>query len=396
MSHNPPIYYNLSQINGYKIEGITTQTPAVIEEFNNQLVLENQSDYYVSVVRASIPTSGIPRLIVPIIYDTVDPSNVNKCIYEVKIKLCIGIDGSGNPIFNEAFTKANNVKFVSQNPFETVIPPTNPLAPPPNPKDVRYQDLSNQYYYIYDVEAMLKMFNDTNNLTFTQFCAQAGLPFGYLATNSPNILWNSGNRIFELQTTANDAGITYFDDAVFPHLVYQFDNLSSDLFQLSGSGDGKGFINNYSFNKYNNATTTGGKTTYIMTASQSSLNNWGALNKIIFSISYGISTIQEYDSVPITNQGSTNPFQLQKPNIPMLTDIEVDKDAFSVNNNYIQYQTSSITQSRLISMTGSMLQSFQLSIYWLDVFGVRKLLTLPQGLPLTIKLGFFPKTTSLI
>jgi hypothetical protein len=386
MSHNPPIYYNLSQLNGYKLEGITTLTPAVIEEFNNQLILENQSNYYVSVVRASIPSSGIPRLIVPIIYDTTNPANVNKCIYEVKIKLCVGVDGSGNPIFNEAFTVANNVNFVSQNPFEKVIPPT-PIRP---------QDLSNQYYYIYDIEAMLKMFNDTNNLTFTQFCAQAGLPFGYLATNSPHILWNSGNRIFELQTTANDAGITYFDDAIFPHLVYQFDNLSSDLFQLSGSGDGKGFINNYSFNKYNNAITTGGKTTYIMTASQSSLNNWGALNKIIFSISYGISTIQEYDSIPINNQGSTNPFLLQKPNIPMLTDIEVDKDDFSINNNFIQYQTSSITQSRLISMTGSMLQSFQLSVYWLDVFGVRKLLNLPQGLPLTIKLGFFPKTTSLI
>ena len=243
MSHNPPIYYNLSQINGYKIEGITSQTPAVIEEFNNQLILENQSEYYISVVRASIPTSGIPRLIVPIQYDFAVPTNVNKCIYEVKIKLCTGVDGSGNPIFNEAFTKANNVKFVSQNPFEKVIPP-NPLSNPP-----KGQDLSNQYYYIYDVEAMLKMFNDTNNLTFTQFCAQAGLPFAYSAVNNqPHILWNSGNRIFELQTTALDAGIVYFDDgATFPHLVYQFDNLSSDLFQLSGSGDGVGFINNYSF-----------------------------------------------------------------------------------------------------------------------------------------------------
>jgi hypothetical protein len=389
MSHLPPIYYNLSQINGYKANQTTRrQIPAIIEEFNNQLILENQKDYYVSVVRASIPTSSIPRLIVPI-ETGITQTDKNKTLYKVRIKLCTGVNPNGTLIFNEAFTTSNNVTFVSQLPFE------GDKTPPPSQNNGS-QFLDNDYYYVYDVEALLKMFNDTLNTTFTQFCAQGGLPQPYNAAYAPHILWNSNNRHFELKTVADVAGLTYFDDSIFPNLVFQCDLLSSDLFQLSGSATSDAFINNYSFNKYNNETIVGNVKYYTMTATQSSLNNWGSFSKVIFSISYGISTIQEYDSVPTPDQGSTNSYNLNKPSVPMLTDIEVDKDAFSINNNFIQYQTSSITQSRLISMTGSMLQSFQLSVYWLDVFGVRHSLSLPEGLPLTIKLGFYPKTTTLI
>jgi hypothetical protein len=350
--------------------------------------LENQKDYYVSVVRASIPTSSIPRLIVPI-ETGITQTDKNKTLYKVRIKLCTGVNPNGTLIFNEAFTTSNNVTFVSQLPFE------GDKTPPPSQNNGS-QFLDNDYYYVYDVEALLKMFNDTLNTTFTQFCAQVGLPQPYNAAYAPHILWNSNNRLFELKTVADVAGLTYFDDSIFPNLVFQCDLLSSDLFQLSGSATADAFINNYSFNKYNNETIVGNVKYYTMTATQSSLNNWGSFSKVIFSISYGISTIQEYDSVPTPDQGSTNSYNLNKPSVPMLTDIEVDKDAFSINNNFIQYQTSSITQSRLISMTGSMLQSFQLSVYWLDVFGVRHSLSLPEGLPLTIKLGFYPKTTTLI
>jgi hypothetical protein len=398
MSHLPPIYYNLSQINGYKNpDGAlfsTIQRPAIIEEFNNQLILQNQSEYYVSIARATIPTSGIPRLIVPIQLGILQ-NDKNKCIYTVKFRLCTGrINGQFN--FNPIYDQELAVSFISQYPylFDDVRAPSNNNG---------YQDLNNNYYNVYDVEMILLMFNNTIKTAFATFCAQVGL--SYNSAYYPNLLWNSSNRCFECRFPASVNGVAYFDQyssTPYPFIVFQIDALSSDLLQLTGidNASDNNFISNVCFNKFNNVSTTtiGGDVIiyYTMTASQSSLNNWGSLSKIIFAISYGISTIPEYDSIPIDNQGTTNQTLLNKPNVPMLQDLEVSREDFAINNNFIQYQTSSITQSRLIAMTGSMLQSFQLSVYWLDVFGVRHILNLPQGIPLTIKLAFYPKTTTLI
>jgi len=402
MAHLPPIYYNLSQINGYKNPDTalfsSLQSPAIIEEFNNQLILNNQSEYYVSIARATIPTSGIPRLIVPI-QQGLTQTDKNKCIYTIKFKLCTGRT-NGQFVFNPIYDQELAVSFISQNPYLF----NNVFAPNENNG---FQDLSNSYYYIYDIEIILEMFNRAIRQLFPVFCAQGGLP-AYVNTIFPQILWNSNNRSFECVYPASVNGVPYFDqNAAYPFIVFQIDALSSDLLQLTGINNSPddNYISNICFNKFNNVSTNtiGGNAIiyYTMTASQSSLTNWGALSKIIFSVSYGISTVPEYDSIPIDNQGTTNPASsgqgaFNKPSLPMLQDLEVSKEEFSINNNFIQYQTSSITQSRLICMTGSMLQSFQLSVYWLDVFGVRHILNLPQGIPLTIKLAFYPKTTTLI
>jgi hypothetical protein len=393
-----PIYYNLSLVNGYKNpNGIlfsAVKTPAIIEEFNNQLILQNQSEYYVTVARATIPTSGIPRLIVPIQQGLLQ-NDKNKCIYTVKFRLCTGRN-NGQFVFNPIYDQELAVSFISQYSFlfDQVKAPSN--------NDGK-QDLRNSYYYIFDVEMILLMFNNTIKTLFATFCSQVGLAYNPLYY--PQILWNSINRCFECIFPASVNGVSYFDQysaTPYPFIVFQLDALSSDLLQLSGLDDSAtdNYISNLCFNKFNNvstATISGNAIIYYtMTSSQSSLTTWGALSKIIFSISYGISTIQEYDSIPIDSQGNTNSNLLNKPIIPMLQDLEVDRDQFSINNNFIQYQTSSITQSRLVSMTGSMLQSFQLSVYWLDVFGVRNILNLPQGVPLTIKLAFYPKTTTII
>jgi hypothetical protein len=390
-----PIYYNLSQINGYQNLNSIFQSPASIEELNNQLILRNSQDYFVSIVRASLPTSGIPRLIVPIQTGIlqIDP---NLTLYEIKIKY----QTSPN-VYNEILTITQPITFISEYNNLSVKAPS---------ENNGQQDFSNSYYWIYDIEFIILMFNNAIQEAWLKFCV--GSDLGFLSQYFPYISFDYGNRIFSVNAPASyydgttDTFLNYFNNQLFPNVVIQFNALSSDLFQLSGSNEGDGFFNTSIFNKYDNITTITTANTppqpdnnliiYKMTASQSSLNMWSAFSKVIFQVNYGISTIQEYDSIPVSQQGTTNPFILNKPIIPMLTDLEVDKDQFSLNNNWLQFTSSSITQSRLISMTGSMLQSFQISVYWLDNFGIRRNLNLPQGQPLTIKLGFFPKTTTLI
>jgi hypothetical protein len=386
-----PIYYNLTLVNGYQNPEEAVTVPANIEEFNNSLILENQSQYYISIARATIPTSRIPRLIVPIQTGLLQ-TDKNKCIYTFKMKLCTSVVNN-QFLFDETYTTTLAVNYISDAPFlfDQTLAPSNNRG---------NQDLSNIYYYVYDIETVILMFNNTLKQLFKTFATQIGLT--YNPAYYPFILWNSDNRLFEIVLPASVNNNNYFaQDNGAPFIVLQLDNLGVDLFQIGNFANNNDLYRTiYCFNKFNNniVKTNGADNIlyYNMSSSQSSLNNWGALNKIVFTVGYGVSTVQEYDSVPIINQGSTINNLSQKPLIPILQDLEVNKDEFAVNSNYIIYQTSSIAQSRLISMTGGLLQSFQLSVYWVDVFSIRHPLFIPQGLPLTIKLAFYPKTTTLI
>ena len=380
-----PLYYNLSLINGYN----TTQSlsPSVIEELNNQLIVDNGTQLYMSVGRFSIPASTIPQLIVPVVLGQVD---INKTQYSIQFKLCTGLN-----TFNEAFTQTLSVPFLSQYPL---------LASITNPPLVS-QDTNNSYYWIYDIEQIILMFNNAFKSLFTTFCAQAGLPFAYNSAYFPYVSFDYNTRIFSINMTANDGAINYFDGntGAYPFLVCNINNIAFNLFQFTTinyfppySNPTTFFYTISCFNKYNNKTVSGGVTEYKMTASYSSLNLWSALNKIIISVGYGISTKTEYDSIPNTNQKSTNSQRVNKPVLPILTDFEVDKDAYAINGNWIQYQTSNITQQRLVAINVDQIKNFQLTCYWLDNFGIRHILELDKGMPLTIKLCFYDKNMKLM
>lgn len=394
MYHKPPIYYNLSLINGYGIKP-SGSVPANIEENNNQIILDKSSDYYIAIARTTVPTAGIPRIIVPI-QTGLSQTDQNKCIYTIVFKY-----ETAPNVYNEALTVSLPVTFISEFTGITVLPPS---------QNGGNQDLSNDYYWIYDIEQILLMFNNTLQRAFATFCSQVGLT--YNPAYFPYITFDPFDRSFSINMTASvttGAGtMTYFDqntpppNGTFPRIALWMDGLSLDLLGLSARSVQNGsFFLISCFNKFNNVSTltpVAGTTqvVYQMTSSQSSLSLWQAMSKIIFTCTYGISTIQEYDSVPIPNQGSTNPQFISKPVIPMLTDLEVDKNLFSLNDYYIQFQSSNISQQRLISITGDHLQSFSISVYWLDVFGNRHPVTLPQGVPLTIKLAFYDKKTFLL
>jgi len=392
-----PIYYNLSLINGYKNSDEIFLSPSIIEEYNNQVILKNQKEYYVSVARANIPTSSIPMIIVPIetnlgfdaSNNPIPQPNKDLTIYKIRFRYQTEFGA-----FTIPFDLEKTVIFQSQFKNLTVNPPS---------LNNNKQDFSNSYYYVYDIEQMILMFNDTLKSAFLEFCSQPDIPT-FNPDFFPYITFDYSTRIFSINMTANyyngATTINYFDEKVFPNISLQFDAQSSDLFQFTGYSIGDGFIYNNCFNKYDNITLiqdgSTAQTIFKMTASQSSLNMWRSISKIVFIINYGISTIQEYDSVPIASNENTQINNSSKPQVPILTDLETDLYNWSINRNYITFDSNSITQARLISMTGAMLQSFKLSVKWVDVFGNYQDINLPQGQPLSIKLAFYPKTTTLI
>jgi hypothetical protein len=136
-----------------------------------------------------------------------------------------------------------------------------------------------------------------------------------------------------------------------------------------------------------------------MTAWKSSLNMWYALTKIVFTVNYGIPTKLEFSN-QISSDGSLSANIITagvRPLRPILTDIQVDIDHFAYNNNFITYQTSSISQVRLIEITTEQdLKDFQISVSWISNYNIQYDLIIPTGQPLDLKLAFYPKTTTLI
>ncbi len=375
-----PLYYNLSQIKSYTNNNTRTVSPAVIEENNYQLILEDSSNYYISIARATIPSNSIPMIIIPV---TTGQPNPDLTLYFMQMKLA-----TGPYTYDETKTQTLNVNFLSQLPFlqSSIKPPLNT------------QDFSNDYYFIYDIEQMLLMFNNTLSSLWNVFAVGVGAIAGF----KPYMTFDYGTRIFSINMPASVGATPYFDqNSAYPHYALFMDDLSLDLFGFTGYDiDLSNETLIACFNKYdNNSTVVIGPDTsiyYKMTSSQSSINMWQALNKIVIATTYGISTAQEYETIPSARQQSTDSNLLNKPQIQMLTDLEVDRSLFAENRNYIQFLSSSITQQRLISVKSDYLQSFILSVYWVDNFGVQRPLRLPSGIPLSIKLGFYPKSTTLI
>jgi hypothetical protein len=393
-----PIYYNLSQIVGHNNTIKSNPTPAFIEELNNQLILNNSKEYYVSIARTTIPTNDIPLWIASI-EDGILQNDINKLINNFTMSYN---DPSGNPLI----TKRMNVNFISQIMNPSPVGQNSFSYPYPPSQNQGNQDTSTRYYWVYDIELVLQMFNRTLRNLYIEVAGGANSLYGETFNLSyyPYISFDNNNRCFSINIVGEDSSNNnYFNQTGFygnPKLSLYQDQLTSDFFGFNARVISVDNTNQLllCFDIGNNSSVKNNGVYYKMTSSQSNLNMWSSFNKIIIGVSYGISTIQEYDSVPLRNsQGSnSNSGNFSKPSIPMLTDLETNKDEWSINRNYIQFTSSNISQTRLISMNGGMLQSFQVSVYWLDNFGNRQQLYLPEGIPLTMKLAFYPKTTTLI
>ena len=378
-----PLYYNLSIVNAYGSQN--TIQPAVIEQLNNTEIITDGTEMFMTVARFSLPSQDIPRLIVPILQGQ---PNFNETLYNIKFQL-----QTSAGVYNPAFTVSQNVSFITQ------YPSSPPVWNPPY-----IQDTTDSYWWIYDIEQLILMVNNALAQGFSTFCAQAGLPHAYNPAFFPYITFNSSNNIFSIILPANSGGFNYFDQqGGFPNLALQFNPLLLNILGLTTINYvvSPVFYNISCFNKFDNVITSAGTTYYKMTASCSSLNNWSALQKIVIKVNYGISSKSEYDSIPVNpnNTSLTNPNAsplLNTPNIPYLLDFEVDKDSYSINNNFIQYQTSSIAQQRLVGITTDRIKSFQLAVYWVDNFNTTHKFTIEQGLPLTIKLAFYDKNLRLL
>ena len=393
-----PIYYNINSQLGYRpVSQQDVIISANIEELNNQVIIDRASDYYVSVARAVIPTNYVPLLIVPI-ESNLGQADINKCIYTITFQY---IDAMQVPI-GVPYTR--NVAFISQTKNPNPVGVDQWSYPLPPSLNNGLQDVSTYYYYIYDSPQFLYFYNKSLQSIYQGFVNDLFNLHGIVLPNDayPILTLNRNTLIFSINFPIN-----LYDQAVFPCVNMYVDQLTIDTLNLIGIFDPpQARITQpqiylvASYNSFDNNITFPNLpyTYYKMENAYSNLNMWAGMSKIIITVNYGISSKFEYDSLAVPFGLNTNQTSLQKPLLQYLADFTIVRNDWYKNPNYVQFDNGgNITESRLIELSGQIIQSFSISVRWLDCFGNIRPLELPSGVPLSMKLAFWKKTnTSLI
>lgn len=380
-----PLYLNGSITTGIfsSAEQNNSSQPSKFIIAMDDILLQNPQEYYITLNRVKLHTENIPIYIFPIVPNQPN-ANLSPFIITFEYQTSFGVS---------LLSYSDNVIFQSQ--YLGFVPP----AP-----SIRGQNFQNEiildYYSLYDISQMLKIFNDSIETIWSEFvsrCITAGIVLPNQDT--PYYIFNSSTKLFSL--VLNKAN---FDQspAIASPTVYMFqDQLSANLFNAPFYIVDKSIRINPSasckmscYDLFNNNTIVD---CFTMTASSSSLNIWCPVSRIVFLSD--MPTQLEYD-ISSTNETfvSTNGANaIQKPETPIFFDLLVDADTFVLNPNIIQYSVSSITQSRLVSFKSSpAIKNINIEIYWIDSYNNKHALTANGNTNNLIKLAFYRKSTTIL
>ena len=415
---NDPQYYNLTLNKSFTYNDNTgSNAVAEFEELNSKPILFNSGDWFIGLMRCSIPTCLIPKYIYPV---QLNQPNINATYNYITFKYAISqtVNPDGSTITNYLNVSNNQVNVLFESELYNPISITNNnfIALPTPP--IVSQDIRGSYYYIWDTQTIVKMFNDAINSIYSDFITNLNTASGknfpadaipfftfdnntqFWSFNAPSYYVDAGDVVVNMYNQSNNQ---------FPRIEVFVDDVSINFTQLPNSinapslnlptPDVKTAIILSIYNTYTNSfsyTSSLNKTYqyYKMTAWQSGNNNLSSIQKLIFEMTGDISLKNnEYDAPATRFQSQTNVSSLQKPYLSMLVDIEINRDSWSFNNNFIQFQASSIEQIRLLSLAQkSYIQNFKLQVSWIDNYGNKRPLEVPvNGAPLTVKLAFFNK-----
>jgi hypothetical protein len=395
------IYLNLSSVlsNSEDILEFNTTFP--------QAVIRNPRDYYLSVVRFSIPQSALPNSILPIVENQpIGTENPNLTTLEFTVQI-----GGAFPNDPAASYYPQSVIY---NTFGDAIPP-NPV-PGIYPNTVSYP--VTQYYFSYSVRNILQMFNTAlqtailaaiaANPTAPQATSvNAGdLPYFEFDVNN-RLLVFIANKVWATNINTNLAWI-YINDSLLQYLkgflYYSYNttnlqNSTNSIFFLRLDYDSYtqywlGPIGAQAGDILSTSTTAGGVTTTVQDNSNHfkvsqeflGLQLWNPVKRVLITTDLPIrSEYQQVNSSDSVINNNNNITQL-----PILTDYVIDNSNSIVDISEFVYNPSG--QYRLVDInTDQPIYNVQFKVFWSDyVLNVFPLLA-PQHNNATLKIGFFKK-----
>lgn len=348
-------YYNIGIANN---ELINKPTYALFKNVLNQPLLYNPSLYYMVVLRFQIPTMDIPILIPEI--EAWPNTNVNKTIYTVTLQYNVGLV-THSATADVIYTPAN----LLVQPREITATNPNPMVDP------------SSYYFIYNYRQFINMVNTAFALAYTNLNTSVG---GILASSPPYFTYNGQTLLMTLHcpdaylsSLANPINIFMNDKlySFFDGIEYIFtDYLSDTGIQIQVID-------------YNGSNHSG--TEYEMSQQYVTLSDWNTFKSIQVVSSF----------LPIENEiMPTASYQTQN----IYNSVPIVKDFVPIYQNGPDFRSfinfSASGQYELINLNSNVpISTIDISIYWVDRYGNRYLLTIPYNQILTMKFAFIKKDT---
>jgi hypothetical protein len=358
------VYLNLTITNNLTSAGggvfNERSIPASLSVNKTIAIIDKPSDYYLSVIRFSIPLNAIPLMICPIVPNQNQPR---------LMPLQFGI-------FYNGVNYTTPLNYVPQNILTPPIQnqPTQIITP---------------YYFIYSYEQFLASINDALEFDWVN----SGLAALFPAVPAPYFHYDASTQLVSL--TAPNCFTVLTAPAVAVPVLYMNQIAIKYLegFNVIFRG-----INQVDGRDYDFLTTTavfGATQDNVFTATQyrwfqdyQTVGSWSNLNTLIIS-SPTLPCVAE--SVPSNNIGSNNSNNTTTNSFSILTDFIPNIDAPGQSRSIAYYYPQG--QYRLVNMvTDIPVSNLTINIFWTDIAGNIYPLNLHVGQTASIKIGFFRKS----
>lgn len=350
------LYLNLLIPNLVNSSELTPQNiPAEYDQTLNVALLQNPSEYYMSVVRFTLPLDLIPIFSFP-----VDVSQNNPNISALEI----GIQTSGGTQYPQriVYVSANNI----------AVPAASGSAP-----YFDYYQVTSPYYFIYNIQPFINMVNTALSAAY--------VASGGLVADAPYYIFNPQTELISLVVDATflASGKSIFLNAALKTYFSSFNFTTLNNF-VTGPYF---FYHNLSTIPYGSP--SGGP--YIFQEEWNSLALWFDIRKVVVQ-SESFPVVQE--SSPVFSSykifGSAQQQNGNANYISILTDFAVTYDQVADVSSQLTYIPN--PQYRLIDLrSNTPLYRIQLQFFWLSKNSYLYPVLLSPNQGVEIKLGFFKK-----
>jgi len=371
------IYFDFNVVNN-DTTGTLAPPNLIFTETRNNPIINSAKDYYMTVVRFYVETPTLPSMIPQAQIGQLNP---NVLIYNVNLAYSYG-----------------GVLYESQTPL--IFIPQNLNAPNPTPPIVQ-QDLTSEYYFIYNFQHFVLMLNNALQTAFTSLNAQVVGAGGTLPSAlAPFMEFNPTTAEY----TLNADVLGYDSDLSITSSIYIYFN--SPLYTLFSSlesrnnGYGSNITNGKNFQlvvrNINN-----GSNIYTPTAPAPSFYQsygeyptsplWCPIASIVFQASL-VPLVPEQQSTPLVFNSDVL-FGAGGNNSSIgnvLTDLQVYLTTGQEYKPLIQY--SPTAEYRLVDLIGdNPIQSIEIACFWKDKFGNLHPFQLASGCYSSMKILFRKK-----
>lgn len=353
----------------------------------NNILLENASDYKFSIIKMTLDSSNLPCFI-PSIDNT--QSNQNYTSYKVQLKCLLSVGNRQTTIYSDPIP----LEYVCNNQFSSdVVPPV-----------LNRQIIEDRYYYIYNITDICDMFNyamvEARNTLQTkayQFGVANNItPSVQLISNPPKMVYNEQSNLFSIYYDARCYGgtdATSHGDTGQSELTNIL--MNSDCFQLfrnfnhQSIRDNNAPLMNFQLNVENNFInniTSNSLLYYIDTQTYPTTDLWSPVLSLVFYSNIGVrpeALGQTFFTSPINNNNENNNIESQIAEISLPLTNPIDY------NSHIVYLPSTYRFSDIITNN---IQNINIKVNWKSKFSGKTYdIFLSKGSAMTLKILFQKK-----